>query len=172
MGLFRKNKADEQIATLRAELAAVGQRLDASDRAKHTLENRVSELTATNGELRSKVEGLTTITAPPTEPPPTPATADDERLVSLEERLTALDERTGSIDARVTNVSTELTNQLSELSSEIDGLSSASGTEATDELEELRDGAERLASEQARYQIQFRQDLADLAERLRRTHSS
>ncbi len=169
MGLFRKNNADEQIATLRAELASLHQRLDESDRAKATLENRLSELTATNTALRTRVEGLTTITAPPTEPPPS-SSVDDGRLTSVEEQLAALDERTGTIDSRVTSISTELTNQLSELSSEIDGLSAAAGADATAELEELRDGAERLANEQARYQIQFRQDLADLAERLRRTN--
>jgi septal ring factor EnvC (AmiA/AmiB activator) len=45
MGLFRKNKADEQITTLRAELASLKQRLDESDRVKHNLENRVAALT-------------------------------------------------------------------------------------------------------------------------------
>ena len=168
MGLFRKNKAGEQIATLRAELASLKQRLDESDRVKHHLENRVAELTATSSEVRSKVDGLTTITAPPAEPPPTPARADDERMTAFEGRLTALDERTETIDARITSVSTELTNQLSELSGEIDGLSGAAGAGSAEELDELRENAERLANEQARYQIQFRQDLADLAERLRR----
>jgi DNA repair exonuclease SbcCD ATPase subunit len=170
MGLFRNKQADEQIATLRAELDDLRRRLDESDRAKATLEHRVSELRSTNAELLSQVGGLTTITTPPTEPPPTPSAADDPRIDTLEERLAALDERTESLDDRVTSVSTELTNQLSELSGEIDALSTAAGGDASAELEELRDGAERLAAEQARYQIQFRQDLAELAERLRRTN--
>ena len=170
MGFFRNTKADEQISMLRAELASLIQRLDESDQAKRDLEQRVAELSAVNGEMRSKVDGLTTITAPPTEPPPKPAAADDGRMTTLEERLASLDERTDAIDARVTSVSTELTNQLSELSSEIDGLSGAAGGDASEELQELRAGAERLANEQARYQIQFRQDLAELATRLRRTN--
>lgn len=161
MGLFRKTKpapaasepsggeptaAENALAELRSELAAMRERLDAADRENADLASTVDELS----------QRLIT-SPPPPEPPPEPPVADagpsgDElarHLAELESRMTTLDDR-------VTSVSTELANQVNEIGNDI---------------EPIQAGAERLAAEQARYQIQFRQDLAELAERIRRPGS-
>ncbi len=168
MGLFRKKTpataapsvppADVQpLDDLRVELAAMRERLDATDREK-------AELAATVAALQQRLLDATPPppvapppAAPPPAPPPTVEPVPDLTDVTdeLQRRLSALDERVARLDERVTSVSTELANQL---------------TEVGNDIEPIQAGAERLAAEQARYQIQFRQDLAELAERLRRSH--
>jgi hypothetical protein len=154
MGLFGKRASDTaQVELLRAELAALRDRVDASDRAKADLEATVDEL---NHRLIA--------TAPPPPPPasPVPEVPAVDELAStpagpdadeLNRQLASLDERLANLDGRVTAVSTELANQVNELGNDI---------------EPMQVAAERLAAEQARYQIAFRQDLAELAERIRR----
>lgn len=141
---------------LRAELATLRERLDASDEAKADLEATVDAL---NRRL--------IVTAPPPPPPVPPPTvaepiesasaeqlaATDAAVQRLQEHIGSLHRRIELLDTRVTSVSTELANQLNEIGNDI---------------EPMHESAERLAAEQARYQIQFRQDLAELAERFRR----
>jgi predicted nucleic acid-binding Zn-ribbon protein len=147
MGLFGKRASDNaQVELLRAELAALRDRVDASDRAKADLEATVDEL---NHRLIATVTSTPEI-PPVDEPPPTPAGPDTDEL---NRQLASLDERLANLDGRVTAVSTELANQVNELGNDI---------------EPMQVAAERLAAEQARYQIAFRQDLAELAERIRR----
>ncbi len=192
MGLFKKRATDpDEIERLKAEIASMGARLQASDDAK--------------GELDSAVQGLMTrletATPPPPEPPPRP-TPDVKTVASVEvdklnakiERLSArldeksaepttgvdaaeleqftarierISERIDDVDQRVSSISTELANQITELSGDIETIGGQ--TPPTDEIVDgLRDAQTRLAGEQARYQIAFRQDLAELADRLRR----
>ena len=140
---------------LRAELASMKERLDASDRANADLEATVESLN----------QRLIVTPPPPAPPPPEPVEsvtvaqhADTVAAIDrLESSLGNLDQRIQRLDDRVTSVSTELANQL---------------TEIGDDIEPMHDSAERLAAEQARYQIQFRQDLAELAERIRRPGAS
>jgi DNA repair exonuclease SbcCD ATPase subunit len=185
MGLFKKRATDhEELARLKAEIASMGARLQATEAAKGDLDSTVKGL----------VERLET-PSPPPEPPPVVPTVDPAELDKLNakierltnrideddpatrvdteavEQLTAkmqrIGERLDEVDQRISSISTELANQITELSGDIESMG---GKEpATDELVgELRDAQTRLAAEQARYQIAFRQDLADLADRLRR----
>lgn len=168
MGLFRKKATDTaEVGELRSELAALRDRLDASDRAKTELETTVEAL--------SRRLILTSPEPPPPPvPPPVPVVdpaqvpadhpavdpADhpaDVAIDALQRQVTELDERLAALDDRVTSVSTELANQLAEIG---------------DDIEPMHHSAERLAAEQARYQIRFRQDLAELAERIRRPGNS
>ena len=188
MGLFKKRVTDpDEIARLKAEIASMSARLQASDEAK--------------GQLDSTVRGLVTRLETPTPPPPEPpppvptvapveidklnakierlstrldearaeptATIDPAELEQLTARMQQISERLDEVDQRISSISTELANQITELSGDIEAMG---GNEPpSDEIvDELRDAQTRLAGEQARYQIAFRQDLADLAERLRR----
>lgn len=192
MGLFKKRATDPaEIERLRAEIAAMGARLSASDAAKHELDTTVRGL-ATRLETATPPPP---ISPPPATPPPgAPGGPDDERIERLDaevERLSSrladdagsavdparlddlaaqmqrIGERIDTLDARITAISTELANQITELSADIDGVDGQPPAESV--VTELRDAQVRLAGEQARYQIAFRQDLADLADRLRRT---
>jgi len=186
MGLFKKRVTDpDEIERLKAQIASMGARLNASEEAKGELDSTV----------RTLVTRLETPTPPPPEPPtirPTVAPVEIDMLNAKIERLaTRLDavgeptngvdpaeieqlaatlqrigHRIDEIDQRISSISSELANQITELSDDIEALG---GNEpATDEVVgELRDAQTRLAAEQARYQIAFRQDLADLADRLR-----
>lgn len=177
MGLFRKRAADtEELDRLRAEIAAIGLRLEASDTSKRQLEQQLegmgSRVSAaeTHGQHLDKrmgglVERLDTPMAPPTEPPP--ATIDAADLDLVRTSVDRLAERLDEVDQRITSISTELANQISEISGDLESL--GSNEPPTEQIvDELRDAQERLANEQARYQIAFRQDLADVADRLKR----
>ncbi len=158
MGFFKKQAPDTaEIARLKAEIAAMGARLDASDASKH--------------ELGTRVQGLVTrldtpIAPPPSGPPPArPASVSPAELDVVRAQIQRLNDRLDTIDTRVTSISTELANQLSELSGDIDAM--GDGQPPTEQaVGQIRDAQTRLANEQARYQIAFRQDLADLADRL------
>ena len=194
MGLFMKRATDPaEIERLRAEIAAMGARLSASDAAKHELDTTV----------RGLATRLETSTPPPPAPPPSPPPSppppaasprpDDERIDRIDaeiERLSSrladgaapavdparvddlsaqierIGERIEALDSRITAISTELANQITELSADVDGVDGSAPAESA--VAELRDAQVRLAGEQARYQIAFRQDLAELADRLRR----
>lgn len=190
MGLFKKRVTDpDEIARLKAEIASMSARLQASDEAKGQLDATVHGIVARLDtpappppepplvvptvdpievdKLNAKIERLTArLDTPPepTEPVPTVDPAELERLAAQIQRI---NERIDEVDQRIGSISTELANQITELSGDIDAMG---GNQApTDEIvDELRDAQTRLAGEQARYQIQFRQDLADLADRLRR----
>jgi DNA repair exonuclease SbcCD ATPase subunit len=177
MGLFRKRETDtEELDRLRAEIAAIGLRLEASDASKRQLEqqlegmgSRVSAAETRGRHLDERVGGiverLDTPMAPPSEPPP--ATITDADLDLVRARIDRLADRLDEVDQRITSISTELANQISEISGDLESLGSKEAP--TDQIvDELRDAQERLANEQARYQIAFRQDLADLAGRLKR----
>lgn len=177
MGLFRKRSAEaDEIDRLRAEIAAVGRRLEASDASKRQLEQQVEGMstrvaaTESQGQNLGKqvggiVERLDTPMAPPSEPPPT--SADGAEFDDVRRRIDRLTERLDEVDQRMTSISTELANQISEISGDLESL--GSNEPPTDRIvDELRDAQERLANEQARYQIAFRQDLAELADRLKR----
>ncbi len=177
MGLFKKRTADtEQLDRLRAEVAALSQRVAATDASKqqldqqlHGLTSRIAAAESQGKELGDQVGGivdrLDTPMAPPSEPPPASVGPDEfDDVRSQVERLSA---RLDEVDQRITSISTELANQLSEISGDLDALG-ASEPPTERVVDELRDAQERLASEQARYQIAFRQDLADLADRLKR----
>ena len=191
MGLFKKRVTDpDEIARLKAEIASMSARLQASDEAKGQLDATVHGIVARLDtpappppepplvvptvdpievdKLNAKIERLTArlddAPAEPAEPVPTIDPAELERLAAQIQRI---NERIDEVDQRIGSISTELANQITELSGDIDAMG---GNEPpTDEIvDELRDAQTRLAGEQARYQIQFRQDLADLADRLRR----
>lgn len=194
MGLFKKRVTDpDEIARLKAEIASMSARLQASDEAKGQLDatvhgivarldtpappppepplvvptvdpNEIDKLNAKIERLTARLDEAPSEPAEPTEPVPTVDPAELERLAAQIQRI---NERIEEVDQRIGSISTELANQITELSGDIDALG---GSEPpTDEIvDELRDAQTRLASEQARYQIQFRQDLADLADRLRR----
>ena len=187
MGLFKKRATDpDEIERLKAEIASMSARLQASETAK--------------GELDTTVRGLVTRLETPAPPPPKapphvptvdPAQIDMlnakiERLAhrvdednrdnasavspaveDLNVKMHRIGERIDEIDQRIGSISNELANQITELSGDIDAMG---GREpATDDVvDELRDAQTRIAAEQARYQIAFRQDLAELADRLRR----
>ena len=188
MGLFKKRATDPaEIDRLKAEIASMNNRLQASEAAKGELDTTV----------RGLVTRLETPAPPPPEPPPVVPTVDPAELDKLNakierlanridddnrddensvlrpavEELTAkmqrIGERIDQIDQRISSISNELANQITELSDDIEALG---GREpATDDVvDELRDAQTRIAAEQARYQIAFRQDLAELADRLRR----
>jgi chromosome segregation ATPase len=151
MGLFSKKPTLAEMEELRAELAAMRERLSASEAVAARHESVIAA--APDDELRAHLTHL------------------HERLTASdgEARLTA--ERLAATEQRMTEVGTELANQLRELSSDIDALADApSGPQKTPDevVEALRSGQARLASEQARYQIAFRDDLAVLAEQVRR----
>jgi methyl-accepting chemotaxis protein len=194
MGLFKKQVTDpDEIARLKAEIASMSARLEASEQAK--------------GELDSTVHGLVRRLETPAPPPPVPrptvppvAASEVDKLNAKIERLTArldaesarstesaepapgvgaaeleqlterverIAERIDEVDQRISSISTELANQITELSGDIEAVGGQAPP--TDEIvDELRDAQTRLAGEQARYQIAFRQDLAELADRLRR----
>ena len=188
MGLFKKRATDSaELERLKAEIASMGARLQATESAKSDLDSTVKGL----------VDRLETPSPPPPEPPPVAPTvdpaeldklnakierlrirideddpasrvADTEAVEQLAAKMQRIGERLDEVDLRISSISTELANQITELSGDIESMG---GKEpATDEVvDELRDAQTRLASEQARYQIAFRQDLADLADRLRRT---
>ena len=191
MGLFKKRVTDpDEIARLKAEIASMSARLQASDEAKGQLDATVHGIVARLDtpappppepplvvptvdpievdKLNAKIERLAArlddAPAEPAEPVPTVDPAELERLAAQIQRI---NERIDEVDQRIGSISTELANQITELSGDIDAMG---GNEPpTDEIvDELRDAQTRLAGEQARYQIQFRQDLADLADRLRR----
>lgn len=177
MGLFKKRSADtEELDRLRAEIAAIGLRLEASDTSKRQLEqqlegmgSRVAAAESQGQHLDKRVGGiverLDTPMAPPSEPPP--ASVDSAELDLVRARIDRLADRLDEVDQRITSISTELANQISEISGDLESLGSKEApTEQT--VDELRDAQERLANEQARYQIAFRSDLADLADRLKR----
>jgi len=187
MGLFKKRATDpDELERLKAEIASMGARLQATEAAKGDLDSRVQGL----------VDRLQTPTPPPPGPPPIIPTVDAVELDELNakiERLTTrieaddpgarsadpeaveqlaakmqwIIQRLDEVDQRISSISTELANQITELSGDIESMRSREP--ASDEVvDELRDAQTRLAAEQARYQIAFRQDLADLADRLRR----
>jgi DNA repair exonuclease SbcCD ATPase subunit len=177
MGLFKKRSADtDELDRLRAEIAAIGLRLEASDASKSQLEQQLEGMGSrvaaaeTQGQHLDKqvgglVERLDTPMAPPSEPPPT--AIDSAELDLVRARLDRIADRIDEVDQRITSISTELANQISEISGDLESLGSKEPP--TDQVvDELLDAQERLANEQARYQIAFRQDLADLADRLKR----
>jgi len=186
MGLFKKRETDPaEIERLKAEIASMGARLNASDAAK-------SELDHTVRGLASRLETATPPPpAPPTPPPPAPpepstsefdllnarvdrlsssvgeaSAVDPAQIDDLTSQMQRIGDRIDEIDQRITSISIELANQITELSGDIDG--GGERVAADDVVDELRDAQTRLASEQARYQIAFRQDLAELVDRLRR----
>lgn len=191
MGLFKKRVTDpDEIARLKAEIASMSARLEASDEAKGELDATVHGIVARLDtpappppepplvvptvdpneidKLNAKIERLTArLDEAPTEPADPVPTVDPAELERLATQIQRINERIEEVDQRIGSISTELANQITELSGDIDALG---GNEPpTDEIvDELRDAQTRLAGEQARYQIQFRQDLADLADRLRR----
>lgn len=67
MGLFKKRADPAETELLRAELAAMGARLDAADEAKQQLGTRVQELAGQIDEQRN---------TPPPAPPPVPAVSE------------------------------------------------------------------------------------------------
>ena len=103
--------ADNGLDDLRAELAALRERLDAADREK-------DELASTVNALQQRLLEATPLPPLPPTPAPPPAPVDDrvaETAVMTDElrrQLTALDERVGLLDARITSVSTELAERL------------------------------------------------------------
>lgn len=185
MGLFKKRADPDEIERLKAEIASMSARLQASEESK--------------GALDTTVQGLVTRLETPTPPPPDPPALrptvdptelnilnakierlatrlDDERAPTvdpevgdeLNAKVHRIGERLDEIDRRISSISTELANQITELSGDLESM--GGNASASDEVvDELRDAQTRLASEQARYQIAFRQDLAELADRLRRT---
>lgn len=177
MGLFKKRAADtEQLDRLRAEIAALGQRVEATDASKHQLDqqlhgmtSRIAAAESQSMELGERVGGivdrLDTPMAPPSEPPP--ASVAPDAFDDVREQVDRLASRLDEVDQRITSISNELANQLSEISGDLDALG-ANEPPTERVVDELRDAQERLANEQARYQIAFRQDLAALADRLKR----
>lgn len=169
MGLFNRRRADTaELAQLRAELAELRARLDAT------------------AAQESPPPSTPTSTPPPPPVPVVPVVAPpvsavvDAAINDLRTQVARIDEQLATIDQRVNSVSKELTNQLDELSGDIESLgeqlrdAAESDTGATDSivdasvLDELRAAQIRLANEQARYQIAFREDLADAMRELRR----
>ena len=191
MGLFKKRVTDpDEIERLKAQIASMSARLQASDEAKGHLDSTVQGLvtrldtptppppapppkvpTVAPAEidmLNAKIERLTARLdeRPPEPEAPTPA-IDPAEIEQLNARMQRISERIDEVDQRISSISTELANQITELSGDIEAMG---GNEPpTDEIvDELREAQTRLAGEQARYQIAFRQDLAELADRLRR----
>ncbi len=160
MGFFKKRAEDpSEIERIRAEIAAMGARLEAADADKA----RIGE------QVQGIVTRLDTPSPPPAEPPPPPMPMiDPHELTDLRHDIKLLGERLDEIDLRITAISTELANQINEISGELEHLGTAAPT-AEHVVDEMRDAQTRLANEQARYQIAFRQDLAELADRLRRS---
>lgn len=160
MGLFRRKPAVDpaqlaavtaELADVRAQLEALGKRLDADDAARRVaaanvagLQQRVAavgvELTNQLTELSGEIDALQQ------RPDPTPMVA-------------AVGELGGAVDA---------------LRAETAGNSAAiaevraTAEATTSEVDVLRTTQERLANEQARYQIAFRDDLATLADQVTR----
>jgi chromosome segregation ATPase len=185
MGLFKRKPSVDpaEVAALRAELADVRSRLEASEAIKTDLESRVLRLDLAAAANASSAEQASAQMAQQIAElrEQIDATASQAHAIhALEERLhgTANDtastrELVGLLEARLAQVSTELANQLAELGREMDALSAhaenGDARESTDEaaVERLRDGQVRLANEQARYEIAFREDLATLAEQVR-----
>jgi chromosome segregation ATPase len=156
MGLFKKRADPAELEAIKADIAAMAQRLDRSEADKTELGSRVHKLT-------TRLE--TPLAPPPAEPARKPVTESD--LDILRARLQRLSDRLDGIDARITSISTELANQITELSGDVESI--AKEHPPTDDVvTEIRDAQVRLANEQARYQISFREDLAEIAERLRR----
>jgi chromosome segregation ATPase len=151
MGLFSKKPTLAEVEELRAELAAMHERLIVSEAVAARHESAIAA--APGGELLAQVAHLA------------------ERLSSTDSEARTTAERLAAAEQRMAEVSTELANQLRELSSDIDALADApDARQKTSEevVEALRSGQARLAGEQARYQIAFREDLAVLAEQVRR----
>lgn len=178
MGLFKKRSAEtEELDRLKAEVAEIGRRLEASDASKQQLSQQVKGMSARVAAAESKglklgdqVGGikkrLDTPMDPPTEPPP--SSVDSAEFEQVRTRIEGLAERLDEVDQRITSISTELANQISEISNDIESLGAKQPP--TDQVvDELLDAQERLANEQARYQIAFRHDLAELADRLKRS---
>src|SRR6056297_1246956 len=95
MGLFRKKNHDTpppasavdpaELASLRAEMATLQRRLDASERSKTVLEERVEELGDRLTEQRLTTGAQPTSTPPPTPPPAPASTPTPPPPVSLDE---------------------------------------------------------------------------------------
>lgn len=169
MAIFKKRSTDPaEIERLKAEITAMGARLEAADR-------RLADAETAKTELGEQVRGIVTrldtpIAPPPQDPPPVPPpTIDPAELADLRRRVDELLARLDGLDARVTSIAVELANQINELSGELDAAGAASDAPADEVVSALQDAQTRLANEQARYQIAFRQDLAELAERLKRS---
>ncbi len=128
MGLFKKRSTDpEEMERLRAEIAAMSERLSASDQAK-------DELRQTVHGLKTRIE--TPISPPPSEPPPAPAPSVDRAQIDIMnakiERLSAQLEASPQVDApmidvgRVDDLATTL-DQLSARLGEVEQSSSDAG---------------------------------------------
>ncbi len=95
MGLFRKKNHDTpppapavdpaELASLRAEMATLQHRLDASERSKTVLEERVEELGERLSEQQLTAETQPASTPPPAPPPPRASSPTPPPPVSLDE---------------------------------------------------------------------------------------
>jgi chromosome segregation ATPase len=98
MGLFRKKTGDaEQIATLKAEMVTLRERLDDADRHKTELLAKIDTVDQSSTALNQRVDSLDTTNA-------------------------ALDERVGSVGSQVTAAATQHAGTVSELSAQVEKL--------------------------------------------------
>lgn len=180
MGWFRRKSAArgaDALVALRAEVAALTQRLDTTEQSRATLEQRLAALDTVDGrmqvvdQLAAQLAELSSKAAATTNGPSEVGQLA-ERLATLDHALRATTEQLATVEQRITSISIELANQINELGNDVDALASAPaaapGQMSNDALDSLRTAQVRLASEQARYEIAFRQDLAALAEQIRR----
>lgn len=139
MGLFKKRSTDpEEMERLKAEIAAMGERLSASDHAK-------DELRQTVHGLKTRIE--TPIAPPPTEPPPAPAPSVDPAQIDMMnakiERLSAQVEASPLANAPMIDVGRvdDLAATLDQLSARLGEVeqSPTSDTEATIDQAQLDD---------------------------------
>ncbi len=137
MGLFKKRSTDpEEMKRLKAEIAAMSERLSASDQAE-------DELRQTVQGLKTRIE--TPIAPPPTEPPP--ATIDRAQLDMMNAKIDRLSSQTEpTIDPRRLD---ELTASLSRLSTRVDGVEQApTGDTASaidpSQLDDLQETMQRI----------------------------
>lgn len=133
MGLFGRNKqTTEQIEALRAELAAVRERLDGADAAKAQLEESVGALRAENGRLRDEL--LVQIT--------TSATASNDATRTLAEQTAAhLDEQR----ARLADLAVVATDA-AERAAAAGGLDEAAELRVAEAERRVAEAEERLAA--------------------------
>ena len=188
MGLFKKRATDPtEIEHLKAEIASMAARLDATDADKQQLGHQVQgivqrldaplepplpppapEPTVHPDAFRAVIDRVQSLADRlDAEPAPTAPSVHPDELAEVRHRVGELADRLDQVDGRITSISTELANQISELSGDLEGLQG--GGDISQLADEMHDAQVKLANEQARYQIAFRQDLAELADFLKRS---